>query len=180
MALAIRRPRGCSLTPAGVRLAVCARELIAQADRLTGTIAPSGTALRLGFVLDGNGAHTSALIAACRAALPGNQVDARRLRPQAVVSSLLSERVRVAFTQGPSVHPQLDIVPLFSEPRVTVVSRADWPRHGGGDLQRRWKTSRRLGNEVSEPPTTVLKVCQALSRRRCPWRSRSWLGRRAP
>jgi hypothetical protein len=94
---------------------------------------PSGTALRLGFVLDGIGAHTSALIAACRAALPGIQVNARRLQPQEIVSSLLSERVHVAFTHGPLVHPQLEIVPLFTEQRVTVVSRAD-PRSDAAEL----------------------------------------------
>ena len=133
VALAIRRPRGCSLTPAGVRLAASARELLAQADGLRETVGPSGPALRLGFVLDGIGAHTAALIAACRAALPGVDVVVRRVQPQQVAASLLSERVHVAFTHGPSAHPELEVLHLFSERRVTVVSRAD-PRSDATEL----------------------------------------------
>lgn len=134
VALAIRRPRGCSLTPAGVRLAASARELLSRADGLRETVGASGPALRLGFVLDGLGELTSVLIAACRAALPGVDVEVRRVQPQDVATALLSERVHVAFTHGPSAHPQLEVLHLFSERRAAVVSRAD-PRSDAAELR---------------------------------------------
>ena len=128
VALVVRRPRGCSLTPAGRRLVFAARQLLAQADRLDQVVAAedeSGDRLRVGLLLDGLGAATPSLLAGFRAAMPSVALSVRRIQPHELTTALVDGLVDVALVHGPFADDRIETVPLFSEQRAVVVSAAD-------------------------------------------------------
>ena len=87
--IAMRRSRGCTLTPAGERLVARARPLVAEADALVGAVRQSAASaadvLRVGIMLDGAGPATVPMLRAFRAAFPEVAVEVRR--PSASTSS---------------------------------------------------------------------------------------------
>lgn len=141
--LVIRRPRGCSLTPAGSRLVVAVRPLLRQADELDrldlATAVPDeGDVLRVGLLLDGLGPATPGLLAGFRAAMPSVALSVRRIQPHELTSSLIDGVVDVALIHGPFADERVETVELFGEQRAVVVSaadpRADAPELSAADL----------------------------------------------
>jgi DNA-binding transcriptional LysR family regulator len=121
-----RRPRGCALTPAGARLASAARPLLAEADALRAGLAecepaPAGL-LRVGLMLDGLGAATAPLLAAFRATHPAIRILVQRLHADRVVDALLDRSVDVALLHGPVEDDRIEILELYTEPRIAAVS----------------------------------------------------------
>lgn len=128
--LVIRRPRGCSLTPAGQRLVAAARQIVAQADQLVELtqnepIAAPGVSLRVGLLLDGLGTRTPPVLAAFRAAMPSVELSVRRIQPHELTSALIDGLVDVALIHGPFDDDRVETIPLFTEQRAVVVSAAD-------------------------------------------------------
>jgi DNA-binding transcriptional LysR family regulator len=124
--LVVRRVRGCSLTPAGARLALAARDLLERADRLGGVAgAPDPGRLRVGVLLDGLGPLTPRVLAAYRAANPSIPVSVRRVQPHELPGALVAGLVDVALVHGPVADERVETVPLLSEPRVAALSAAD-------------------------------------------------------
>jgi DNA-binding transcriptional LysR family regulator len=122
-----RRPRGCALTEAGERLVARARPLVAAADALLAPPEPAvrvDDALRLGLMLDGAGAATATMLAAWRRAHPDRPVRVRRLHADRVVDALLDGTVDAALLHGPVHDERLELLPLFTEPRIAALSPA--------------------------------------------------------
>ncbi len=82
--------------------------------------------LRVGLLTDGAGPLTAPIVAAFRAARPRVQVGVRTLQPGDGVEPLLDGRVDVALLHGPQPDDRVDLLPLFTEPRVVAVA-ADSP-----------------------------------------------------
>lgn len=123
-----RRSRGCALTAEGERLTAVARPLVAEADALFAAIrtprdVPPGR-LRVGLLLDGVGAATAAMLAAFRAAQPHVTVGVRRMHADRVVDALLDGSTDVALLHGPVHDERIEVLPLFTEPRIVAVSAA--------------------------------------------------------
>lgn len=136
--LVVRRPRGCSLTPAGERLLPAARKILAQTEQLANLVAedtaPSDDhVLRIGLLLDGLGPATSVVLYAFRAALPTVGLSVRRIQPHELTSTLLEGDVDVALLHGPFVDERIQTTQLFTERRAAVLSRAD-PRSDATEL----------------------------------------------
>lgn len=129
--LVVRRPRGCSLTPAGARLAAGVNALLDQADALRDLVVDihddqsPPDLLRVGLLLDGLGPVTASIFGACRTAMLHVAVRTRRVQPHELPSALLSRTVDVVLQHGPSHDDRVTTIPLFTEPRVVVLSRAD-------------------------------------------------------
>jgi DNA-binding transcriptional LysR family regulator len=138
--LAHRRPRGCTLTDDGERLVAAARPLLADADDLVGRLRDRHTPgrLRVGIMLDGLGAMTAPLLRDFRAAHPRAVLHVRRLDADRIVAALLD---------GSIDDERIDVLPLFSEPRVAAVSAAgelsDAPELAAADLLTRPARTRR-------------------------------------
>ncbi|WP_432476121.1 LysR family transcriptional regulator [Nocardioides sp. GXQ0305] len=129
-ALVVRRPRGCSTTPAGARLVAAARRILDAADELVDVVDPRPYAddvLHVGLLLDGLGERTWPLIQGFRAAHPEVRVAVGRIQPHEVPAALLDGAVDVALLHGPCDDERLVVTPLFSEPRLVVVSAAASP-----------------------------------------------------
>ncbi len=121
-----RRARGCTLTPAGSQLAASSRALLADADALVATLrdaTPPGR-LRVGLMLDGLGAATAPLLREFRTAHPDVPLSVRRLGADRIVDALLDGTVDVALLHGPVDDDRIEVLPLFTEPRVAAVSAA--------------------------------------------------------
>jgi DNA-binding transcriptional LysR family regulator len=122
------------LTPAGARLAGAARPLLAEADALRAGLAdiepsPPGL-LRVGLMLDGAGAATAPMLAAFRAHHPETTIRVQRLHADRVVDALLDATVDVAQLHGPTLDPHIEVLALFTEPRIAAVSaRSHSPTH---------------------------------------------------
>lgn len=141
--LVVRRPRGCSLTPAGSRLVSAARALLRDAAALDALgrglgVGKDDGVLRVGALLDGLGARTPPLVAAFRAAWPDLHLRVQRVQPSDLPGVLLSGEVDVVLLHGPCEDPRVTVVPLFDERRAVVVSagdpRADAPALSVRDL----------------------------------------------
>lgn len=129
-----RRPRGCSLTPAGAALALRARALVTQVDDLlsdaaagtdtaTATASTGATRLRVGILVGGAGPVTAPLIQAFRTAHPGVVVVVRHLDVSEALAPLVDGRVDVALVYGPQRDDdRLHLTRLFTQPRVAIVS----------------------------------------------------------
>lgn len=151
--IAIRRPRGCALTPAGERLAARARPLVAEADTMVAAVRDAGTGaadrLRVGIMLDGAGAATVPMLRAFRAAFPGVAVHVRRLHADRVVDAVVDGSIDIALLHGPVEDERVAVVPLFTEPRIAAVSlaspHADAPQLRAVDLVGEPARTRRPG-----------------------------------
>ncbi len=126
--IAMRRSRGCTLTPAGERLVARARPLVAEADALVGAVRQSAASaadcLRVGIMLDGAGPATVPMLRAFQAAFPAVAVDVRRLHADRVIDAVVDGSVHVALLHGPVDDERVAVTPLFTEPRVAAVSLA--------------------------------------------------------
>ena len=131
--LVVRRPRGCSLTPAGRRLARAARGVLSRADELAevvGELRAGGRVdsfdgpFRIGLLLDGLGAATPPVLQAFRAVRPDVPVKIVRVQPDDVFDLLLENGIDAAFLHGPVPSERIAAVPLFDEPRVVALSAA--------------------------------------------------------
>lgn len=122
-----RRARGCSLTPAGERVVAAARAVLLRADHVARAAdePPTDGLLRVGLLLDGLGAQTAPLLAAFRAAMPAVELAVQRIQPHELSGALAGGTVDVALIHGPVADDRLRVVPLFTEPRAAVLSRAD-------------------------------------------------------
>jgi DNA-binding transcriptional LysR family regulator len=123
-----RSARGVKLTDAGDVLLVHAQQVLEQADLLVRAMREhrDGHAgrLRLGLFMDGLGALTAPVISAFRTAHPGVTLSVRQLAAGDVLAAVLDHRVDAALATGPLTDERLRLTPLFSEPRVAVVSAA--------------------------------------------------------
>ena len=136
--LVVRRPRGCSLTPAGRRTVATARQILAQTDQLAvlaqqAAEPDTGNRLRVGVLLDGLGRATMPVLAGFRAAMPSVELSVRRIQPHELTGALVDGLVDVALVHGPFADERIDSVPLFTEQRAVVVSAAD-PRADAAEL----------------------------------------------
>lgn len=127
-----RRPRGCSLTPAGRRLAMASRSLLAEADRVAEVAVALRTGagdatptLRVGSLLDGLGPLTPAVLTGYRAVAPDVTVTVRRIQPHEIPGAVLSGEIDVALVHGPCDHPAVHAEAVFDEPRWVALSAAD-------------------------------------------------------
>jgi DNA-binding transcriptional LysR family regulator len=143
-ALVIRRPRGCSLTPAGQRLVTAAAAVLAQLDELHDVVEPArpasadGVSLRVGLLLDGLGMRTADVLRSYRTAVPQTGLSVHRVQPHDMTERLLDGSIDVALMHGPCDDERIHLVPLFDEQRMVVVSaadeRADAPNLSAADL----------------------------------------------
>ncbi len=128
--LLVRGPRGLEVTDAGRTLLAHARRVLRGADELEAAVRAHRDgrdgSLRVGLLTDGAGPLTAPIVAAFRAARPRVQVGVRTLQPGDGVEPLLDGRVDVALLHGPQPDDRVDLLPLFTEPRVVAVA-ADSP-----------------------------------------------------
>ena len=123
-------------TARGVRLTVAGDLLVEHAGRVLREVADLDRALqhvradaegslRIGLLVDGAGPLTAPILSAFRAAYPKVQLAVSRLGPHNAVDGLFDSTVDVALLHGPFDRARLQVVELFSEPRVVVLSAAD-------------------------------------------------------
>jgi DNA-binding transcriptional LysR family regulator len=125
--LVLRGARRCRLTAEGERVVASARGMLAAADDLLADLREDvdpATRLRVGVLLDGLGAATVPLLRDFRVAHPTVAVAVRRLHADAIVAALLDGSIDVAILHGPVTDERLEVLPLFTEPRVAAVSAA--------------------------------------------------------
>lgn len=124
--LLVRGPRGLELTGPGQTLLDYARDVLHGADELEAALRAHRDGregvLRVGLLTDGAGPLTAPIIAAFRAARPRVEVVVRTIQPNDGVDRLLDGRIDVALLHGPQAHAGIDVVPLFTQPRVVAVA----------------------------------------------------------
>lgn len=137
VALFERNARGVELTADGDVLIERAHRILREVvefDRTLRSLHDVDTSLRVGLLVDGAGPMTGPILSAFGAARPAVDLTVSRLRPHDAIGSLLDRDVDVAILHGPFDCSRLDVVELFSEPRVAAVSAAD-PRADAVTLQ---------------------------------------------
>lgn len=127
--LVARNPGGVELTPAGRALREHAAATVAAADELDRAMRAhrDGAAgrLRVGLSMDGAGPLTAPILAAARDARPNAELQVTALEPRLGIGPVVDGAVDVAILHGPMPDDgRVAIAPLFSEPRVAVVSAA--------------------------------------------------------
>lgn len=124
-ALFDRSSNRVTLTPAGEAFLPRAQAILAEVDAASAEARvvhqASQTHLRVGLFCESAGELTPLVIAAFRAAMPDVHLTFHELSMVDQVDALLAERVDVAFVRAPLAHTQLELVPLFAEPRYAAV-----------------------------------------------------------
>ena len=126
LALFERNSRSVSLTPEGLELFPVARELVADADDLLGTVAVlrrrSVGRIRVGLAIGGAGPLNGPIFEAFRATHPMVEIEAVAIEMADQIAALLTGRCDVLLHYSPVAHERLEAVALFCEPRIAIVS----------------------------------------------------------
>jgi LysR family transcriptional regulator, benzoate and cis,cis-muconate-responsive activator of ben and cat genes len=125
--LLVRSTRRVALTPAGEALLSDASEILAAADgaldRARALARGEAGALTIGSMGPAGGGLLAPLLARLGSRHPGLRVEVRALDFSDIVESVRDRHVDVAFLYLPLDEPELELIPLISEPRVVVLPR---------------------------------------------------------
>jgi LysR family transcriptional regulator, benzoate and cis,cis-muconate-responsive activator of ben and cat genes len=125
--LLTRSTRRVQLTPAGEALLRDASEILAAADgaldRARALARGEAGALTIGSMGPAGGGLLAPLLARLGSRHPGLRVEVRALDFSDIVESVRDRHVDVAFLYLPLDEPELELIPLISEPRVVVLPR---------------------------------------------------------
>jgi LysR family transcriptional regulator, benzoate and cis,cis-muconate-responsive activator of ben and cat genes len=125
--LLVRSTRRVALTPAGEALLRDASEILAAADgaldRARALARGEAGALTIGSMGPAGGGLLAPLLARLGSRHPGLRVEVRALDFSDIVESVRDRHVDVAFLYLPLDEPELELIPLISEPRVVVLPR---------------------------------------------------------
>lgn len=124
--LLARSTRHVETTPAGQRVLVHARRLLATLAQLETAVETEGEDLRVGYAWAALGEHTVAVQRAWDARLPGHLVFVHSNTPSA---GLLEARCEVSVLRRPVADPRLEMVRIGSERRYAALA-ADHPLAG--------------------------------------------------
>ncbi|UTI62658.1 LysR family transcriptional regulator [Paraconexibacter antarcticus] len=124
--LLTRTPQGVDPTEAGLDFLAHARSILASADAATDAMrdrARTRRGIRIGVVAGilGAGELTAPIIQRFRDHEPGVDLALEDLSFCDQVGPLLAGRLDAALVRGPLDHPDLEVVPLASEPRMLLV-----------------------------------------------------------
>jgi DNA-binding transcriptional LysR family regulator len=126
IALFERTSRRVTLTPAGAVLLAHARRILMDADALVERAVWHGrrreTGLRLGFVGNGFGELTTAVLEAFAAAHPHVHVSLHHVELADQLHAVAAGRVDVAAVRLPADDARLTVLPVMQEPRVLAVA----------------------------------------------------------
>jgi DNA-binding transcriptional LysR family regulator len=125
--LLVRSTRRVALTPAGEALLRDASEILAAADgaldRARALARGEAGSLTIGSMGPAGGGLLAPLLARLGSRHPGLRVEVRALDFSDIVESVRDRHVDVAFLYLPLDEPELELIPLISEPRVVVLPR---------------------------------------------------------
>jgi LysR family transcriptional regulator, benzoate and cis,cis-muconate-responsive activator of ben and cat genes len=125
--LLTRSTRRVQLTPAGEALLLDANEILAAADgaldRARALVRGEAGELTIGSMGPAGGGLLAPLLARLGSRHPGLRVEVRALDFSDIVESVRDRHVDVAFLYLPLDEPELELIPLISEPRVVVLPR---------------------------------------------------------
>jgi LysR family transcriptional regulator, benzoate and cis,cis-muconate-responsive activator of ben and cat genes len=125
--LLVRSTRRVALTPAGERLLTDGREVLAAADgaleRVRALARGEAGAIVLGSMGPAAGGLLAPLLARFSSRHPGMRVEIRNLDFSDMVDSVRERQVDLAFVYMPLDEPDLEFIPLMTEPRVVVLPR---------------------------------------------------------
>jgi len=125
--LLVRSTRRVELTPAGERLLGDGREVLAAADgaleRARALARGEAGAIVLGSMGPAAGGLLAPLLARFSSRHPGMRVEIRNLDFSDMVDSVRERQVDLAFVYMPLDDPDLEFIPLMTEPRVAVLPR---------------------------------------------------------
>ncbi|HTU28504.1 MAG TPA: LysR substrate-binding domain-containing protein [Solirubrobacteraceae bacterium] len=125
--LLVRSTRRVELTPAGERLLQDGREVLAAADgaleRVRALARGEAGAIVLGSMGPAAGGLLAPLLARFASRHPGMRVEIRNLDFSDMVDSVRERQVDLAFVYMPLDEPDLEFIPLMTEPRVVVLPR---------------------------------------------------------
>jgi LysR family transcriptional regulator, benzoate and cis,cis-muconate-responsive activator of ben and cat genes len=125
--LLVRSTRRVALTPAGERLLTDGREVLAAADgaleRARALARGEAGAIVLGSMGPAAGGLLAPLLARFSSRHPGMRVEIRNLDFSDMVDSVRERQVDLAFVYMPLDEPDLEFIPLMTEPRVVVLPR---------------------------------------------------------
>jgi DNA-binding transcriptional LysR family regulator len=125
--LLTRSTRRVQLTPAGEALLRDASEILAAADgaldRARALARGEAGSLTIGSLGPAGGGLLAPLLARLSSRHPGLRVEVRALDFSDIVESVRDRHVDVAFLYLPLDEPELELIPLISEPRVVVLPR---------------------------------------------------------
>lgn len=125
--LLTRSTRRVQLTPAGEALLRDASEILAAADgaldRARALARGEAGSLTIGSMGPAGGGLLAPLLARLSSRHPGLRVEVRALDFSDIVESVRDRHVDVAFLYLPLDEPELELIPLISEPRVVVLPR---------------------------------------------------------
>jgi len=125
--LLVRSTRRVELTPAGERLLGDGREVLAAADgaleRARALARGEAGAIVLGSMGPAAGGLLAPLLARFSSRHPGMRVEIRNLDFSDMVDSVRERQVDLAFVYMPLDEPDLEFIPLMTEPRVAVLPR---------------------------------------------------------
>lgn len=125
--LLVRSTRRVALTPAGERLLTDGREVLAAADgaleRARALARGEAGAIVLGSMGPAAGGLLAPLLARFSSRHPGMRVEIRNLDFSDMVDSVRERQVDLAFVYMPLEEPDLEFIPLMTEPRVVVLPR---------------------------------------------------------
>jgi DNA-binding transcriptional LysR family regulator len=123
--LLIRSTRHVELTPAGSALLEDAREVLAAVDgaveRARALARGESGALVIGSLGPAPGGLFAPAVARFGSLHPNVRVEVRALDFTDLIASVREQRVDLAFLYEPLEEPDLEVTPLFSEPRIVVV-----------------------------------------------------------
>jgi len=121
LSLIDRTQREFTLTPAGERLLIDARSLLTAADaavRAARNAAQVSRAIKIGFV---TGVSASAALRIFESRHPGVTVDICQIEWDGQADVLLDGRIDVALVRMPIPTAGLELVPLYTEPRLATL-----------------------------------------------------------
>lgn len=123
--LLVRSSRRVELTPAGQALYTRAEGVLALADDAVEATRRAGLAgrrrLTVGFIGNGLAERTTPLLRAFEQALPDTDVVLRHLGLAEHLPALRHGRVDLALVRLPVEEPDIDVAPIWSEPRVLAL-----------------------------------------------------------
>jgi DNA-binding transcriptional LysR family regulator len=125
--LLVRSTRRVELTPAGERLLRDAREVLAAADgaleRARALARGETGSLVIGSMGPAGGGLLAPLLARFSSRHPRMRVEIRNLDFSDIVEAVRERQVDLAFIYMPLAEPDLEFIPLMTEPRVVVLPR---------------------------------------------------------
>jgi DNA-binding transcriptional LysR family regulator len=125
--LLVRSTRRVELTPAGERLLRDGREVVAAADgaleRARALARGEAGTLVIGSMGPAGGGLLAPLLARFSSRHPRMRVEIRNLDFSDIVEAVRERQVDLAFIYMPLAEPDLEFIPLMTEPRVVVLPR---------------------------------------------------------